>query len=578
MKRFFGYLKPYWKSLTISVILIVLVALIVGIAPYVEGLIVTSIKDSLDEQKGIDWPYIITVIFVLFSCYLVVGVSRFIFNWLLTRNIQQAVKTLRGDIQAKIHKLPVAYFDNTLVGDTMGRMTTDVEALSNGIQQSFSTIISSVSLIIFIVVMMFWMNPLLAGIAMIILPCSFAATLIVLKKSQPIFTKRYEAYGKFTGYVQEKYTGYKEIILYNQQDNLKKEFSMGNDNLAELVFKSTFLSGLLMPILNGLTYSVIVATVLVGAGLTMNEVITLGVFQAFIRYVWRLAHPISGLTQMSTVLQSSAAAAKRIFTFLDEAEEVKDIENAKVLDHVVGAVKFEHVNFGYQHDKLILKDITFRVKPGQMVAIVGPTGSGKTTLINLLMRFYDATSGNIYIDDIAINQIKKDDLREIFGMVLQDTWLFKGTIHENIKYSNEHTLDSDVELAAQEANVDHFIRTQPQGYQTVINEEADNVSQGEKQLLTIARAILANPNILILDEATSTVDTRIEFMLQEAMKRLLHNRTSFVIAHRLSTIINADLILVLKDGNIIEKGTHQALLDKEGFYHKLFMSQFDDVA
>mgnify|MGYP000931463076 CR=1 FL=1 len=577
MKRFFSYLKPYWLPLSVSAFLIILVSLLVGIAPYIEGLIITSISNSLDTALPIEYRYIIIIILVLASIYIIVAASRFVFNWLLTRVIQKAVRNLRADIQTKIHKLPVSYFDNTLVGDTMGRMTTYVEAVSNGVQQSFATIISSVSLVIFIVIMMYWMNITLALIASVVIPLSFIITLIILKKSQPIFTKRYEEYGKITGYIQEKYTGYKEVILYNQQENLKKEFAKKNDSLAELVFRSTFLSGLLMPLLYVVTYFIIVVVVLVGSKLTIENVITLGVFQSFVRYVWRIANPISNLTQMSSIIQSSSAAAKRIFTFLDETEEIADEKSPLSLSHVVGEVKFDHVSFGYRPNKLILKDISFTAKPGQMVAIVGPTGSGKTTLINLLMRFYDVNQGTISIDQVPINRMKKDELREIFGMVLQDTWLFKGTIHENIKYSNENTLDSDVELAAQEANVDYFIKTQPQGYQTLINEESDNISQGEKQLLTIARAILANPNILILDEATSTVDTRIEFMLQEAMKRLLHNRTSFVIAHRLSTIINADVILVLKDGEIIEQGTHQELLALNGFYYKLFMSQFEGM-
>lgn len=576
MKRLFPYLKPYWVALFISSILIIMVAFIVGIAPYVEGLILTSITNSVLNELPINYKYILTVIFTLFGFYLVVAASRFTFNWILTRTIQKAVKKLRADVQSKIHRLPVKYFDTTLIGNTLGRMTTDIEGISNGIQQAFSSVISAISQLFFIIAVMFWVNVKLASIAVLIVPISLIASSFILKKSQKVFIARFEAYGKFTGYIQEKYTGYKEINLYNKQDDLINEFKKQNNNLSELVFKSNFLSGLLMPLLSGLTYSVMVAVVFVGANLTFKNVIAIGAFQAFIKYVWRIGNPITQLTQMSVLLQSTSASAKRVFDFLDEEEEKNDVINPVSLDHVKGEVKFEKVSFAYNPEKPILKNISFTAKPGQMIAIVGPTGSGKTTLINLLMRFYDVNEGRILIDGVNIQDMKKDELREIFGMVLQDTWLFKGTIHENIKYSNENTLDSDVILAAKEANVDHFIRTQPKGYQTIISEEADNVSQGEKQLITIARAILANPNILILDEATSTVDTRVELILQEAMRRLLQNRTSFVIAHRLSTIKNADVILVLKDGEIIEMGNHKDLIEKEGFYYQLYQSQFQE--
>lgn len=576
MKRLVPYLKPYWFALLVSSLLIILVAAIVGISPYVEGLVLTSLSESVLNDLPINYQYILTIIAILFGFYLTVGLSRFTFNWILTRTIQKAVKKLRTDIQLKIHRLPVSYFDTTLIGNTLGRMTTDVEGISNGIQQAFSSIISAFSQLVFIVLVMFWVNVQLAVIACLIIPVSLVISTLVLKKSQGIFNERYEAYGKFTGYIQEKYTGYKEISLYNKQEDLIKEFGEQNGNLSELVFRSNFLSGLLMPILTGLTYAIMVAVVFVGANLTFSGFIAIGAFQAFIKYVWRIGNPISQLTQMSVLLQSTSASAKRVFDFLDEKEEELDPEESKSLTHVKGEVRFENVTFGYKKDKKILKNISFTAKPGQMIAIVGPTGSGKTTLINLLMRFYDVNEGKILVDGINILEMKKEELREIFGMVLQDTWLFKGTIHENIKYSNENTADSDVILAAKEANVDHFIRTQPHGYQTLISEEADNISQGEKQLITIARALLANPNILILDEATSTVDTRVELILQEAMRRLLQNRTSFVIAHRLSTIKNADVILVLRDGEIIESGNHVDLISKQGFYYQLYQSQFQE--
>ena len=580
MKRLIPYLKPYWKQFLFSLVLIIMVAFIVGISPYLEGLIITnielSVKNPINGEVIIDFNYIIRIIILLFSLYMIVALSRFTFNFILTRTIQTSVRNLRQDVQKKIHRLPVKYFDQTLLGNTMSRMTTDIEAISNGIQQSFSSIISSVSLLIFIVTIMFWMNWKLALIAGALIPLAFITSKIILSKSQNIFIRRYEAYGRFTGFIQEKFTGYKEITLYNQQENLIKEFSETNENLAELVFKSNFLSGLLMPVLNGLTYLIIVVVVLVGAGFASQEIITLGIFQAFVRYVWRLGSPISELTQMSVVLQSSSAAAKRVFDFLDEDEELADDKEPQLLTDIKGEVTFKDVTFQYETNKPILKNINFTAKPGQMIAIVGPTGSGKTTLINLLMRFYDVTEGEILLDGTNIKNLKKEDLRKAFGMVLQDTWLFNGTIFENIKYSKDQASLEEVIEASKKANVDYFIKTQPQGYNMLINEEADNVSQGEKQLLTIARAILGNPDILILDEATSTVDTRIEAILQEAIRQLLKNRTSFVIAHRLSTIRNADKILVLKDGEIIEEGTHDELLLKEGFYHTLYQSQFQE--
>lgn len=574
MKRFTKYLKPYWLQLSISSFLIIMVAFIVGISPYVEGWIITSLGDSLENNLPIDFHYITRIIILLFGFYATVAISRFIFNWLLTKTIQKSIYQLRADVQAKIHRLPVSYFDNHLLGETLGRMTNDIEGISNGVQQAFSAVISAISQLFFLVIIMFYINWNLALIAGLIIPLSFISSQIVLRKSNKIFIRRYQKYGAFNGFVQEKYSGYKEIILFNKQAAMFEQFKAKNEELAQLVYKSNFLSGLLMPMMTTITYVVMILVVFVGATLTFNGMIALGAFTAFIRYVWRLGNPITQLSQMMVLIQSSNVGAKRVFDFLDEKEEEVDFINSISLNNVKGQISFKNVSFSYIEGQPILKQINFEIEAGQTVAIVGPTGSGKTTLINLLMRFYEINEGSIKIDGVNLKKIKKDELRSIFGMVLQDTWLFNGTIYDNIKYSKDGATENEVWQAAIEANVDYFIKTTPQNYQTMISQEADNISQGEKQLLTIARALLANPSILILDEATSTVDTRIEFLIQAALKRLQKDRTSFVIAHRLSTIQNADLILVMNHGEIIERGTHEQLLQTKGFYYELYQSQF----
>ncbi|HHW79524.1 MAG TPA: ABC transporter ATP-binding protein [Acholeplasmataceae bacterium] len=570
------YFKKYKWYFIISAFFILIVSGLVAINPYVEGLITSSLHESLLNDDPVNLDYILTIVLFLIGSYTLIGVLRLTFNFLLTKAIQSSMKSLRDDVQQKIHRLPIKYFDTHPIGDIMSRMSNDVETVGNGLQQSFSTTISAFLTIIFILTMMFILKPSLALIGLAMFPVILIIARVILKKSRPLYNKRYSSYGVLTGHLQEQYTGFKEITLYNKQEDASKMFDGIMDDLSDYVFKSDFISGLLNPLVSTVTYIALVFISIFGAKLVISGVILLGVLQTFIKYIWRLGTPISQITQMSIVIQSTFAAASRVFEFLSEDEEIKDTENPLTINNLNGSVEFKNVSFSYNKERPILKNISFKANPGQMIAIVGPTGSGKTTIINLLMRFYDIDEGQILLDEIDIRSLKKDELRTIFGMVLQDTWLFNGTIAENIKYGKDDATMEEIIKAAENAKIDHYVKTLPKGYQMKINEEGDNISQGEKQLLTIARAFLADPSILILDEATSTVDTRLELMLQEAMQSIMQDRTSFVIAHRLSTIKNADLIIVLKDGEIIETGNHEQLLKEQGFYFNLYNSQFSE--
>ncbi|WP_334330895.1 ABC transporter ATP-binding protein [Candidatus Phytoplasma prunorum] len=592
MNKMFSYFKSFKKELIISFFLIFISAVIASCLPLWEGkFIIEKVRQiSLDKSSSnIKFEEIIFLLFLTLLFYITVAILRIVYNKLLVTSIHTGIKYLRQDIQKKIHLLPVSYFEKNTLGNVMSRMTNDIEIISNSLQQTCSTLIYSS---FFIIISSFWIfsiNWRLGLIVILVIPLSFFTIYKISNKSQSIFIQRFETFGDYNGFLQEKYTGYKEIMIYNQQSKVIKEFQIKNNNLQKLIFKSNILSGLLMPIIKSFTY-LIVALVSILGSILMNDsesqitwifmgsytALKLGIFQAFIKYVWCLEGPISELTQMSVLFQSAKAASQRVFRFLQEEEELLESEQFFILNDFKNKVVFDDVSFSYG-SKIILQNINFEVECGQMIAIVGPTGSGKSTLINLLMRFYDLEKGNIMIDGININNLKKDNLRKIFGMVLQDTWLFNGTIFENIKYGNNQATDEEVFSAAQKANINLFIDSKINGYFTMINEESDNLSQGEKQMITIARTILRNPSILILDEATSTIDTRTELLLQQAINKLLNNRTSFVIAHRLSTIINADKILFLKDGKIEEIGNHQELLAKKGFYYQLYQSQFKQI-
>ena len=577
MKGIFKYIKQYRIQFIVSLLCIVVVSFLVSYTPIVESGIINYLQEVLDKGIAFDPNVILRIVITLIIMYVAIASIRLFYNMLLTTAIQNMMKSIRNDVQAKIHRMPIRYFDNNPIGDVMSRMINDVESLSNGFQQAFAAIFSAVLQITLIIVLMFvavtWQFGL---IALAMFPIIFIISKVILKLSGPLYSERFRMYGDLTANLQEQYTGYKEISLFNKQADSEALFEDLMLNLSEKTFKSDFISGLLNPLIFAVTYITLVVVAVVGGVLSFNSLITFGALHAGIRYIWRLANPITQVTQMSVVVQSSIAAGKRVFDFLNEAEELPDFDPAETVTDLKGHIEFKDVSFSYNKQRQILKHLNFEAKPGEMIAIVGPTGSGKTTIINLLMRFYDVNKGEILLDGVNINHIKKDELRTHFGMVLQDTWLFKGSIADNIKYGYDEATMEEIMEAAKTANIDHYINTLPHGYDMVINEEGDNISQGEKQLLTIARAFLANPAILILDEATSTVDTRLELMLQEAMRKIMEGRTSFVIAHRLSTIRNADKIIVLRDGEIIEMGNHEELIAQQGFYEDLYNSQFEE--
>ena len=576
------FIKNYKWSFIGSIIFIISAAVFTALAPRTEGLIITQLTKDFEklikgvEGAAVNFNYIYKVLILLFFVYLGSAGSTLIANFLLTNAIQNTMKDIRGKVQRKISKLPVKYFDGNSYGDVLSRITNDVDTISNALQQSFLQVVNAVLSISLALIMMYSINIKLALLATLIIPLSLLITRFIVGKSQSLFVKQQEALGKLNGRVQEIYTGFNVIKLYGKQEDAIKDLMEANEELRETGFKAQFISGIMSPLVSLVTYLGIATVGVTGAIISIAGGITVGNLQAFIRYIWQINQPLSQVTQLSSAIQSAFAAAHRVFEFLEEEEEIKDIENSIKVENPKGNVTFEHVKFGYSEDKILIQDLSVEVKSGQMVAIVGPTGAGKTTLINLLMRFYEINGGSIKIDGVDIRDMKREDLRSMFGMVLQDTWLFNGTIYENLEYGRFGATKEEIVEAAKVANVHHFIKTLPGGYDMFLNEEASNISQGEKQLLTIARAILKDPAILILDEATSSVDTRLELLLQKAMRNIMKNRTSFVIAHRLSTIRNADLILVINEGNIIEQGTHEELMAKGGFYENLYNSQFAD--
>jgi ATP-binding cassette subfamily B multidrug efflux pump len=584
MRKLYPYIKPYLKMFIVAILLTVAYSGFLSAAPMVEGFITTRLKDDVVDiankvpGAAISFSYIIKILKLLLAIYIGNVLSSFGSQYFLTNGIQNTMRDLRNDVQRKIAKLPISYFDKRSVGDILSIISNDIDTMSNALQQSLSRILSAFLSIILAIVLMFYINPIMGVVAVLLIPGSALIMKFIMKRSSVMFSNQQAALGDLNGYIQERYTGLTEIKLYGKQEDSIEQFKEINNNLCENGFKAQFISGLMSPLISFITYLAIVAVCILGATFAITGVITVGQLQAFIRYMWQLNEPLEQVSQLSASIQSAIAASGRVFEFLSETEEVPEASAPVRIENLKGNVTFEDVSFGYNEDKMLIEHLNINVESGQMVAIVGPTGAGKTTLINLLMRFYDVNKGAIKVDGVKIKDMKRDDLRSIFGMVLQDTWLFNGTIADNIKYGKEEATQQEIENAARTANVNHFIKTQPDGYHMILNEESSNVSVGEKQLLTIARAFLADPAILILDEATSSVDTRLELMLQTAMKNIMKGRTSFVIAHRLSTIRNADLILVMNNGTIIEQGTHNELIAKKGFYEKLYMSQFQNQA
>lgn len=575
------YMGRYKLAVVIVMLFAILGTMFHIIGPKILSLATTEVFEGLVGKVagtgGIDFTEIARILMLLLGLYLVSASFSFGQGWLMSGVTQKMCYRLRQEISEKINRMPMEYFESKTVGEVLSRITNDVDTLGEGLNQSITQIITSATTLIGVFIMMLSISPLMTLIAFFILPISAGLIALVVKISQKYFIAQQRYLGDVNGQVEEVYSGHSVVKAFNREEAMLKEFDETNEKLYQSAWKSQFLSGLMHPIMNFVGNLGYVSVAVSGSMLAIRGVITVGDIQAFIQYVKNFTQPITQVAQVSNMLQSMAAAAERVFEFLDEKEEEVAVAHPVHLDKVEGRVEFEHVRFGYQPGQTIIHDFTCAVEPGKTVAIVGPTGAGKTTMIKLLMRFYDVDGGRILVDGHDIRDFHRSELRQHFGMVLQDTWLFKGTIMENIRYGRLNATDEEVIAAAKAAHAHHFIQTLPGGYQMELNEEASNVSQGQKQLLTIARAILADNKILILDEATSSVDTRTEARIQKAMDHLMKGRTSFVIAHRLSTIKDADLILVMKDGDIVEQGNHISLLGQKGYYAQLYQSQFENV-
>ena len=579
LARLWSYLKAYRFSVFFAVFLKVLSVVMSVLEPFVLGLAITELtKNILDMANGlsgasINTGYIGTVLIIYLFRGLLYELGSYYSNYFMTNAVQSMTQDLRNEMTEKINRIPVSFFDKHQFGDLLGRFTSDIETVSNALQQSFLQIVNAVLTIVLVLGMVLYLNFQLALVVILSIPMTYFGARSILKRSQPYFKEQAAILGRMNGYVQENLTGFNVLKLYGREETSHKEFSEITDDLQRVGFKASFISGLMMPALHAVSDLTYLIVAVLGGLQVIAGRLTVGNMQAFVQYVWQVSQPIQNITQLAGQMQSAKSSLDRIFDILDETEEAKG-EELEILEPLTGQVTFQQVDFQYVENKPLIRDFNLEVQPGEMVAIVGPTGAGKTTLINLLMRFYDVTAGAILVDGQDIRQLSRQDYRRQFGMVLQDAWLYEGTIKENLRFGNLDASDEEIIDAAKAANVDHFIRTLPGGYNMEMNQESSNISLGQKQLLTIARALLANPKILILDEATSSVDTRLELLIQKAMKRLMKGRTSFVIAHRLSTIQEADKILVLKDGQIIEQGNHESLLQAKGFYYDLYQSQF----
>jgi ATP-binding cassette subfamily B multidrug efflux pump len=583
-KRLMIYLSPHKFKLGMVVLFAILSTTFNIVGPKILGKATTRLLEGIiakfvafrmhQTAPSIDFVYIGNILLLLIGLYIISAIFSFIQQYVMAGVTQKTVFDMRRDVNDKLARLPLKYFDSRSHGEIMSRVTNDVDTISTTLQQSMTQLITSACTIIGVVIMMLTISPMLTLITILTLPLSFIVTMTIAKRSQKNFAAQQKELGELNGHIEEMFTGHKIIKAFRREAQSLQHFNEINDRLYSVGWRAQFISGLIFPLMGLINNIGYVIVCVVGGVYVTRGYIELGDVQAFIQYSRQFTMPIAQTANIANILQSTIACAERVFEVLDETEEIPDSADAKVIRNPKGEVQFQNVKFGYKEGVTLMEDMNIDVKQGQTIAIVGPTGAGKTTLVNLLMRFYEINGGKILVDGVDIREMRRGDLRTMFGMVLQDTWLFNGTIKENIAYGREGATDEEIIQAAKAAHADHFIRALPQGYNTVLNEEASNISQGEKQLLTIARAILADPAILILDEATSSVDTRTEVYIQKAMKELMKGRTSFVIAHRLSTIRDAELILVMNNGTIIEMGNHKELLAKGGFYADLYNSQF----
>ena len=581
MKKLISYLSPYKLAILLVIVFAIGSSVFNIVGPKILGNATTKIFEGLvskvsNSGGGIDFDAIFRTLTILASLYIISSIFSFVQTFITSDISQKVSYNLRKSISEKINKLPLNYYDKKTNGEVLSRVTNDIDAISQNLNQILSQMITSATTLIGVLIMMLSISVTMTLVSLIVIPLSLVMIMLVVKKSQKHFRAQQEYLGHTNGHIEEMYSGHNIMKAFNGEEKAIEEFDKLSDTLYNSAWKSQFLSGMMMPIMTFIGNLGYVIVAIMGGFLAIRNKIQVGDILAFIQYVRSFMQPIAQTAQIANVMQQTAAAAERVFEFLEEEEVVEDVKDPISTEGIEGAVEFEHVRFGYNEDKIIINDFSINIKPGQKVAIVGPTGAGKTTIVKLLMRFYELNGGKILIDGHDYRDFTRNDLRKIFGMVLQDTWLFNGSIMENIRYGRLDASDEEVIEAAKLAHAHHFIKTLADGYNMEINEEADNISQGQKQLLTIARAILSDPKILILDEATSSVDTRTEVLIQQAMENLMEGRTSFIIAHRLSTIKNADVILVMKDGDIVEQGTHEELLKSKGFYSELYNSQFEE--
>ncbi|CEN26899.1 ABC transporter ATP-binding protein [Paraclostridium sordellii] len=579
LKRLIMYLKTYKSSITLVIIAAILSSIFSIVSPKILGQATTKIFEGVmlkaKGQRGIDFAFIYKVLIILVILYIISSIFNYMQQYIIVSVAQKTVYDMRQDIYNKLNRLPLNYFDTHTYGEVLSKVTNDIDNISSTLQQSMTQLITSIVTIVGVVIMMLTISPIMTLVTVLTIPLGILFVKPIISRSQSYFIKQQNIIGNLNGHIEEVYTGHEIIKSFNREKKSIDTFRDINIKLYENAWKAQFMSGMMMPIMNFVSNIGYVFVSVIGAVLVTKGRIQIGDIQAFIQYTKQFSQPISQTANIANIIQSTVASAERIFELLDEKELIPDIEKSRVIKNPKGKVVFDHVKFGYSEDKILIQNMNLEVNPGQKVAIVGPTGAGKTTLINLLLRFYELNGGKILIDDIDIRDMRRSDLRKMFGMVLQDTWLFKGTIRENIAYGKENATKEEIENVARSANANHFIKTLLKGYDTIINEEGSNISQGQKQLLTIARAMISDPKILILDEATSSIDTRTELNIQKAMDEIMVGRTSFVIAHRLSTIKDADIILVMKDGNVIESGNHKELIEKGGFYSELYNSQFN---